>query len=59
MRNYELRLQLIIAKAQLLLKEPGRPWHSDIKAALAEIASEAKKAYDEVANDRGWEAGDR
>jgi len=59
MRNYELRLQLIIAKAQLLLKEPGRPWHQDIKAALAEIASEANKAYDEVANDHGWEAGDR
>jgi hypothetical protein len=58
MRNYELRLQLIIAKAQLLLNDSPR-WHGDVKSALAEIAAEAQKAYDEVANDRGWEAGDR
>lgn len=63
MREYRLRLQLIVAKAQLLIKEhercSGRPWHQDVKSALAEIASEAQKAYDEVADDHSWEAGDR
>lgn len=58
MRNYEIRLQLIQAKCQLLLKENPR-WHQEVVKALAEIANEAKKAYDEVANDRAWEAGDR
>lgn len=59
MRNYEIRLQLIQVKCQLLLNESGRGWHQDVKSALAEIATEAKKAYEEVANDRSWEAGDR
>jgi hypothetical protein len=59
MRNYEIRLQLIQAKCQLLLNENGRGWHQDVKAALAEIAKEAQKAYDEVANNGRWEAGDR
>lgn len=58
MKNYEIRLQLIQAKCQLLLKESPR-WHQDVKSALAEIAAEAQKAYNEVANDHGWEAGDR
>ena len=63
MKQYEIRLQLIIAKAQLLMGDhqrcSGRPWYNDVRSALAEIASEAQKAYEEVANDRGWEAGDR
>lgn len=59
MKNYELRLQLIVAKAQLILNENGRPWHDDLKTKLYEIATEAQKAYDEVANDHRWSGGDR
>jgi hypothetical protein len=63
MGNYQIRLRLIQAKCELLLNEhkrcSGRPWHQDVKSSLAEIASEAQKAYEEVANDHGWEAGDR
>lgn len=63
MRQYEIRLQLIAAKAQLLMEEHkrcnGRPWHQDVKASLGEILSEAQKAYNEVAEDRSWESADR
>lgn len=59
MKPYEIRLQLIIAKAQLILSENGRSWHQDVKSSLYEIASEAQKAYEEVANDHRWSAGDR
>lgn len=59
MKNYELRLQLIQAKCQLILNKQGRHYHQELSKDLREIAEEAKKAYDEVANDKGWEAGDR
>lgn len=63
MSQYQIRLQLIAAKAQLLIEEHkrcnGRPWHQDVKEGLGEILSEAQKAYKEVAEDRNWEAGDR
>ncbi len=59
MKNYEIRLKLIIAKAQLILNEGGRPWHNELRNNLREIASEANKAYDEVADDGRWAASDR
>ena len=58
MKNYELRLQLIQAKCQLMLNDNAR-WHQEVSKGLFEILQEAQKAYDEVKNDRSWEAGDR
>ena len=60
MKNYELRLQLIQAKCQLILNQSGgRPWHDEITKDLYIIMQEAQKAYEEVAKDGRWAAGDR
>jgi hypothetical protein len=61
MRDYLLRLQLIQAKAQLILNESShhRMWYGDVVKALAEIKAEAEIAYNEVAKDKAWESGDR
>lgn len=53
-----IRLQLIVAKAQLLLAD-SNPWYQDAYSAAAEIAAEANKVFDEIRNDGRWQAGDR
>lgn len=52
------RLQLIIAKSQLLLAETN-PWHQDAQSAITEIVQEAKKAEYEIRDDDAWRNGDR
>lgn len=52
------RLNLIIAKAQLLLAEE-QPWHKDAYSAAVEISNESGKILREIAEDHAWRNGDR
>ena len=53
----KIRLEVIIELSRELL-DCARDYE-DTKAALAEISSEASKAYLEVCNDKEWEASEK